>query len=265
MAVTDDDMAKLPRLGLICCLGAGFERVDVGAATARGIVITNGSGANSECVADHAMGLVIALMREFRAGDAAARAGRWHTGFPSPPRVSGKTMGIVGLGRIGMALARRAEAFHMPVLYHNRQPRDDAPWEYVADIEMLARRADVLVSVLPGGAKTRHLINRRVLDALGSSAYFINVGRGNVVETNELVRALAAGTIAGAGLDVLENEPKVPAELAALPNVLLTPHVGGRSPESTSATLQLAIDNLVAFHAGDPLRNRVLLPHATAS
>ena len=257
VAVTAGDMARLPGLGLICCLGAGFERVDVAAAAARGIAVTNGSGANSECVADHAMGLVIALMREFRAADAAARDGRWQTSFPSPPRVSGKTLGIVGLGRIGMALAWRAQAFHMPVLYHNRRPREDSPWEYVPDIETLARRADVLVAILPGGPETRHQIDRGVLEALGPSGYFINVGRGNAVDTDELVRALAARTIAGAGLDVLESEPEVPAELAALPNVLLTPHVGGRSPESTSATLQQAIDNLLAFHAGERLPNRV--------
>ncbi|VCU71361.1 Glycerate dehydrogenase [Pigmentiphaga humi] len=257
VAVTDDDMARLPHLGLVSCLGAGFERVDLAAAKSRGIAVTNGSGGNSECVADHAMGLVIAVMREFRAGDLAAREGRWQDGFPSPPRVSGKTLGIAGLGRIGTALARRAEAFRMPVLYCNRSPRDGVPWEYVPDLETLAHRADVLVSVLPGGEATRRLIDRRVLEALGPSGYFVNVGRGNAVDTDELVRALASRAIAGAGLDVLDTEPAVPAELAALPNVLLTPHVGGRSPESADATLELAIGNLLAFHAGEPLQNRV--------
>lgn len=257
VAVSAQAMARLPRLALICCLGAGFERVDTAAARARGIAVTNGSGANSACVADHAMGLTIALMRRFRAADAAAREGRWQAGFPSTPQVSGKTLGIAGLGRIGFELAERAQAFRMEVLYHNRRPRADLPWEHVPDLRELARRSDVLVSVLPGGDETRHAIDAAVLDALGPRGYLINVGRGSVVNTRDLIDALARGAIAGAGLDVLEDEPAVPRELAQSPDVLLTPHLGGRSPEATAAALQLALRNLLAFARGAPVDNRV--------
>jgi lactate dehydrogenase-like 2-hydroxyacid dehydrogenase len=257
IGVTREHMARLPKLRLICCLGAGFERVDLDAARERGIAVTNGTGANAPCVADHAMGLLIAAMRGLLVNDRATRAGRWSRDSGMPPSPNGRTLGILGLGNIGMEVARRAEAFSMTVMYHNRKRRDDAPWTYVEAPLALAERCDALIVALPDAPETRHLVDAALLRALGPEGFLVNVGRGSVVDNDALVAALRAGVIAGAGLDVYDGEPQIPAGLAELDNVILTPHMAGRSDASYTALVRLAEKNLLACLAGKPLVNRV--------
>jgi hydroxypyruvate reductase len=185
------------------------------------------------------------------------RAGRWEqkpaTPFPLGRRVSGANLGIVGLGRIGRTIARRASGFEMEVRYHNRRPVEGAPWAYEASLVELARWADFLVVITAGGAETRHLIDAAVLDALGPKGFLVNVARGTVVDEAALVRALQDKRIAGAGLDVFEQEPQVPHELFALDNVVLVPHIASATVQTREAMGQRVLDNLAAFFAGQPL------------
>lgn len=248
--LTADEIAAMPALALVSSLGVGYEGIDVPAAQARGVVVTHGRGANDECVADHAMGLVIACLREFRKLDQLARQGVWRTEIALPAHVSGKRLGILGMGAIGDKLAERAAAFRMPVGYHNRRPKPGAPQRYFDSLTALAQWCDVLVCTAPGGAATRHLINAEVLRALGTEGYLINVGRGSVVDTPALAQALREGIIAGAGIDVYESEPAAPAELIGLDNLLLSPHVAGWSPQSVAAQFSIFQDNLEQFFAG---------------
>jgi len=247
-----EEMDAMPKLRLIACMGAGFERVDVAAAHARGIIVTNGRGANDECVADHAMGMLIATMRDFRALDRLCRAGVWRTAIPLPPNVSGKRLGILGMGAVGERIARRAEAFNMQIGYHNRRPRPEFDYTYFDDLAALARWCDVLVCAAPGGKATEHLVNATVLDALGPQGFLVNVGRGSIVDTQALAAALQSGGIAGAGLDVYESEPAPPAELIGLDRLLLSPHVGGWSPEAVEAQFRMFIQNLDNVFSGKP-------------
>jgi len=178
LGLSADEMDALPKLRLIACMGAGFERVDVAAAHARGITVTNGRGANDECVADHAMGMLIATMRDFRALDRLCRAGVWRTAIPLPPNVSGKRLGILGMGAVGERIARRAQAFNMQIGYHNRRARPAFDYTYFDDLAALARWCDVLVCAAPGGKDTEHLVNASVLDALGSAGVSGECGPG---------------------------------------------------------------------------------------
>ena len=243
----------LPHLGIICAQGVGYEGVDLAAARARGLVVTHGPGTNDDCVADHAMALMLAVLRDIPGNHATVRNGGWREGRTMRPTATGRRLGILGLGEIGARIARRAAAFDMAVAYHNRRPRPDVPWPYVATLLELARGSDVLVVATPGGAGTRHLVDAGVLAALGPDGFLVNVGRGSVVDTAALVRALGDGTIAGAALDVIEGEPVVPDALRALPNVVLTPHMAGRSPQSVRATIDLVLANLVAHFTGVPV------------
>lgn len=245
---------RLPALGLIASFGAGYEGIDVAAARARGIAVTHAPGANHATVADHALALMLGLSRGLLPLDAAVRQGRWHSARAARPTLNGARLGLVGLGHIGAAIARRAEAFEMEVLYHTRQPRPEhARWRHEPDLMALARAADYLVLACPGGPATRHLANRALLQALGPQGYLINVARGSVLDTQALIEALAADEIAGAGLDVLEDEPAVPPALAADPRVLLTPHMAGRSPQAQQAQVENVLANLQAFLAGQAL------------
>ena len=250
LGLSADEMDALPKLRLIACMGAGFERVDVAAAQARGITVTNGRGANDECVADHAMGMLIATMRDFRALDRLCRAGVWRTAIPLPPNVSGKRLGILGMGAVGERIARRAEAFNMQIGYHNRRARPEFDYAYFDDLAALARWCDVLVCAAPGGKDTEHLVNAGVLDALGPQGFLVNVGRGSIVDTQALAAALKSGRIAGAGLDVYESEPAPPAELIGLDHLILSPHVGGWSPEAVEAQFRMFIQNLDNVFSG---------------
>src|SRR5690606_31764169 len=213
IGLTADEIASMPSLQLVGCLGVGHEHVDVAAAKARDSIVTIGGGASDECAADHALGLVIACLRNFRGLDRLCRDGVWRTEIPLPLHVSGKRLGILGMGAIGEKIADRAMAFRMPVAYHNRSARPSSPHEYFTTLTALAGWCDVLVCAAPGGAATRHLVNASVLEALGPGGFLVNIGRGSIVDTQALAAALACGSIAGAGLDVYESEPEPPREL----------------------------------------------------
>lgn len=250
IGLTAAEIAAMPALELVSCMGVGHETVDVDAARARGIVVTNGRGANDECVADHAMGLVIACMRNFRKLDQLCRDGVWRTAITPPPNVSGKRLGIFGMGAIGEKLATRASAFRMPIGYHNRSPKTGSPYQYFDSLLALAEWSDVLVCAAPGGAATHHAINAAALQALGAEGFLVNVGRGSIVDTPALASALATGVIAGAGIDVYESEPQPPAELIGLDNLILTPHLAGWSPESIDAQFTIFLANIEGHFSG---------------
>ncbi|MGI4814151.1 MAG: 2-hydroxyacid dehydrogenase [Janthinobacterium lividum] len=246
-------IAQLPALRLIGALGAGYENVALDAARQRGIQVVNGRGTNASCVADHAFALLLAIVRDIPHLDSVARAGTWRDGLPFAPQLSGKRLGIVGLGAIGAQMAKRALGFDLEVGYHNRRQLSDSPHRYFETVSALAEWADYLVAATPGGAETRHLIDAKVLDALGPHGFLVNVGRGSVVDTAALVSALRSHAIAGAALDVYEGEPVTPPELIPLKNLVLTPHIGGRSPEAVGAAFQLFVKNVLAYCAGEPL------------
>ncbi|NBA96534.1 2-hydroxyacid dehydrogenase [Pseudomonas sp. R5(2019)] len=247
-----EEIEALPNLQIICVIGAGYEHVDLQAARKRGITVTNGAGVNASAVADHAMALLLALVRNIPNADAGVRRGEWSKVMR--PSLAGKRLGILGLGAVGLAIAKRAAlGFDMTVSYHNRQPRSDVSYSYSASALALAGASDFLVLATPGGAATAQLIDKAVLQALGCEGFLVNIGRGSVVATADLIEALQQRQIAGAALDVFDDEPSVPDELKALSNVVLTPHVAGLSPESTRATVQMVADNLAAFYAGKPV------------
>lgn len=253
------EIAALPRLKIICVIGAGYEHVDLQAASNRSISVTNGAGANAPTVADHAMALLLALVRSIPQADASVRRGEWLK--PMCPTLEGKRLGIVGLGAVGLAIARRAaNGFDMSVSYHNRRPRPDVPYTYRASARELAAAVDFLIVAAPGGDATHHLVDHRVLEALGPQGYLINIGRASVVDTAALVAALTEGRIGGAGLDVFDDEPRVPDALKRLSNVVLTPHIAAQSPQAAQDTVQLVVLNLQAFFSGQPLLTPVRLP-----
>ena len=247
---TAAEIAALPKLELICAMGAGYENVAVDAARARGIVVANGAGTNDDCVADHAFGLLIAAVRGIVRLDRLCRDGVWRDVIPFPPNVSGRKLGILGLGTIGQKIAKRAAGFDMAVGYHNRSIKQGATQQYFDSLLALATWADVLVVATPGGAGTKHLVNREILDALGAGGVLVNIARGSVVDTDALADALREGRLGGAGLDVYESEPKPPAQLVGLDNVVLTPHMAGWSPEAVTASVQRFLDNAEGHFAG---------------
>lgn len=246
-------MARLPQIEIVCAFGAGYENIDVAAARERGIVVAHAPGANDATVADHALGLMLALARGLAATDAAIRHGEWNAARSERPTLNGGRVGIIGLGRIGAGIATRAQAFGMTVAYSTRTARPDVPWQHVPSVEALARQSDFLVAACPGGAATRHLVNQKILAALGKSGYLINIARGSVVDTEALVHALNSGIIAGAGLDVYETEPAISPALLACSNTVFTPHMAGRSPASIDTQSRMLADNLSAhFEGGTP-------------
>jgi hypothetical protein len=247
---TAADMDALPALTLVCALGAGYENIDVPHAKSRGIVVANGAGTNDDCVADHAFALLLAVVRGIPAVDAACRQGLWRDRLPMRPNFSHKRLGILGLGTIGAKLARRGLGFDLGIGYHNRTPRPGVAHTYFGTPVALAAWADYLVVAIPGGAATRHLVDARVLEALGPQGFLVNIARGSVVDTQALADALRAGRVAGAGLDVYETEPAPPTVLFDLPNVVLTPHVAGGSPEAIAASIERFVDNATRHFAG---------------
>ena len=254
--VTTDEIDQMPQVELISALGAGYENIAVDHARARDIVLVNGAGTNDHCVADHAFALLLAVVRDVPQLDSATRQGVWRDTLPMRPNVSGKRLGILGLGHIGHKVARRGAGFDMELAYHNRKPRDGESMRYFDNVMALAQWCDFLIVTTPGGAGTKHLVNRAVLEALGPQGFVVNVSRGSVVDTTALAAALGAGTIAGAGLDVYEGEPQPPAGLINLRNVVLTPHVGGRSPEAVTASIDHFLANATRYFAGE----KVLTP-----
>jgi hydroxypyruvate reductase len=256
--VSRELMGKLPALEMISVFGVGYDGVDVAAAKERGIPVTNTPGVLSDEVADLALGLMLSVSRRIPQADKFVRAGLWPSGpFPLTRKVSGARLGIVGLGRIGMAIAKRGEGLGMSIAYTSRNAKTDAPYKYFPSAAALAAEADFLVAITPGGAGTRKLINAEVLRALGPKGYFINVARGSVADEAALIEALQNGTIAGAGLDVYENEPQVPAALMALDNVVLTPHMASGTVQTRQAMADLALANLTAHFAGKPVHTLV--------
>ncbi|MEW6339844.1 MAG: 2-hydroxyacid dehydrogenase [Pseudomonadota bacterium] len=251
--LTAAEVDQLPQLEFISALGAGYENLPLDHARARNIALVNGAGTNDHCVADHAFALLLAVVRDVPHLDLATRQGVWRDTLPMQPNVSGKRLGILGLGNIGQKIARRGAGFDMELGYHNRKPRDGEPMRYFDSVTALAQWCDFLLIATPGGPGTRHLINKPVLEALGPGGYIVNVSRGSVVDTAALADALRAGTIAGAGLDVYEGEPHPPEALLELRNVVLTPHVGGRSPEAIMASVQNFINNATRHFAGEPV------------
>lgn len=241
-------IAALPSLQVISNFGVGVDRIDLAAAKARGIAVGHTPDVLNDCVADMAMGLVIDVARRSMEADRFVRAGRWATGGGKSiglgRKVSGARMGIVGLGRIGQTIARRADGFDMAVRYHSRNPVADVPWTHEPSLLELARWADFLVVIVAGGAGTRHLINADVLHALGPRGFLVNVARGSVIDESALVQALQQGVIAGAGLDVFENEPHAPEALFGLDNVVLLPHIASNTEETREAMGLLTLDNL---------------------
>lgn len=253
IGLSAQDIAALPQLELICALGAGYENIDLEAARERGITVANGAGTNDACVADHAMGLLLAAVRGIPQLGVALHQGIWRDALPLPPSVSGKRLGIVGLGTIGKQIARRAAGFDMTIGYHNRTQREDSSFTYFATLLALAEWADFLVIATPGGAGTRHMVGAAVFDALGPQGFVVNIARGSVIDTAALAQALRQGRLGGAGLDVYESEPLPPADLLDLPNAVLTPHVAGWSPESVAETVRLFLENSQRHFAGQPV------------
>ncbi|WP_144157994.1 2-hydroxyacid dehydrogenase [Paraburkholderia sp. BCC1885] len=251
--LTDAEVDRLPKLEFISALGAGYENLPLDHARARNIVLVNGAGTNDHCVADHAFALLLAVVRDVPQLDQATRQGAWRDTLPMRPNVSGKRLGILGLGNIGQKIARRGAGFEMELGYHNRKPRAGESIRYFDSVTALAQWCDFLLVATPGGPGTKHLIDKPVLDALGSHGFIVNVARGSVVDTAALADALRAGTIAGAGLDVYEGEPHLPESLLELRNLVVTPHVGGRSPEAIMGSVRNFVANATRHFAGEPV------------
>ncbi|MFD0860284.1 2-hydroxyacid dehydrogenase [Roseovarius aquimarinus] len=250
------------RCKILANFGVGYNHIDVAAARARGITVTNTPGAVTDATADIAMTLILMSARRAGEGERMLRGGGWEGWHPTQMlglHLGGKTVGIVGMGRIGQAIAKRCHyGFGMKVIYQNRSEKDlDLPAERMESVEALAARADVVVLAVPGGPATHHLIGAEVFEAMQPHAHFINISRGDVVDETALIAALKSGVIAGAGLDVYEFEPKVPPALIALENAVLLPHLGTAALEVREAMGMLAVENLRAFFAGDAPPNAV--------
>lgn len=247
-------IARLPRLELVAVFGVGLDAIDVEACRGRGIAISNTPDVLTEDVADLALALLLGTLRRIPQGDRFVREGRWRQGpMPSTPSLQQRKVGIVGLGRIGMAIARRCAAFNTELAYFGPRPKAGVEYRYFDDIVALARWADVLVAACPGGPATHRLISRAALEALGPDGVFVNIARGSVVDQAALVELLAAGRLGGAGLDVFDDEPKVPEALCALDNVALQPHQGSGTVLTRGAMGRLVLDNVAAWMEGRPL------------
>ncbi|UQN37390.1 2-hydroxyacid dehydrogenase [Alcaligenes aquatilis] len=240
---------RLPALKAICSVGVGYDCIDVHAAQQRGIQVSTTPDVLNDCVADMAWALMLDAARRVTESDRYVRAGLWDSpnGFGLGTRVSGKKLGIVGLGRIGQTIARRASGFDMELRYHNRRPRHDVHWHYEPSLIELAHWADFMVIAAVGGDETRGLINIDVLNALGPKGILVNIARGSVVDESALIAALQEGRLGAAGLDVFENEPQVPQALRDLKQVVLAPHTASATHETRQAMLSLALDNILQY------------------
>jgi len=245
----------LPDLQAVCSWGVGHDTLDLRAAAERGIRVSVTPDVLDDCVADLAWALLLSAARRTAVGDRYVKTGQWRAlgQFPVATRVSGKRLGILGLGRIGEAIARRGAGFDMQVRYHNRSPRPQSPYGYEASLTDLAAWADFLVVACVGGAATRHLVNTEVIRALGPQGILVNIARGSVVDQAAALAALRAGELGGAGLDVLEQEPTDAAEFAELDQVSLMPHVGSATRETRAAMAELVYDNVTEFLRGGRL------------
>ncbi|HEY9529810.1 MAG TPA: 2-hydroxyacid dehydrogenase [Burkholderiales bacterium] len=258
MPVDGKLMDALPNLEIISNFGVGVDAINLDDAKKRNIIVTNTPEVLNDCVADTALALVLNMLRKFPQSEVYLRAGRWATKGPYPLTTSagGKTLGILGLGRIGEAIAKRALACGMKIRYHNRS-RKDVAYRYDPDPVTLAKNSDVLMVVTPATTETARIINAKVLDALGPQGYLVNIARGSVVDEPVLLRYLQEKRIAGAGLDVFADEPRVPPEFFTLDNAVLFPHVGSATVETRKAMGDLQIENLRLHFAGKPVKTRV--------
>jgi lactate dehydrogenase-like 2-hydroxyacid dehydrogenase len=247
-------MARLPRLGIVSTFGVGYDHIDAAFAGTHGIVVTNTPDVLTEEVADTALGLLLCTAREFVAAERFVRAGKWlQKGYPlSKASLRNRTVGLVGMGRIGKAIARRLDAMAVPVAYHARREATDVSYRHYPKLIDMARAVDVLLVIVPGGPDTKNLIGHDVLAALGPDGILINMARGSVVDEPALIKALQDKTILTAGLDVYAREPEVPAELLAMDHVVLFPHLGSASVYTRTQMDQLVVDNLLAWAAGKP-------------
>jgi len=248
-------MTKLPKLEMVSSFGVGYDNVDAKWAGAHGIVVTNTPDVLNEEVADTAIGLLLSTVREFPQAERFLRAGRWPAEKQyrlSTASLRDRTVGMVGLGRIGKAIARRLDAMLVPVVYHSRRPQDGVTYRHYPKLVDMARAVDVLLVIIPGGKETQNLINAEVLDALGPSGILINMARGSVVDEPALIKALKEKRILTAGLDVFLKEPEVPKELMEMDHVVLFPHLGSASVYTRQKMEQLVVDNLLAWNAGKP-------------
>lgn len=253
-------MDALPELEIVACMGVGVDAIDVAHARSRNIAVTFTPDVLNEEVANTAIALLLAVTRRICLGDRYVREGKWLEAPMALTRtIVGKRCAILGLGRIGKAIAKRATTLGCEILYHGRNPQHDQPYRYYADLVEMAREADVMIVITPGGAATRNLVTRDVLDALGPEGTLINVARGSVVDEPELVAALVEGRLGAAGLDVFAEEPRVPEALLAMDNVVLQPHVGSATRETRGAMAQLVVDNLEAHFAGKALLTPVAI------
>ena len=258
MPVNGALMDALPKLEIVANFGVGVDQINLDDARARKIIVTNTPDVLNECVADTGMALVLNTLRRFPESEKHLRAGRWVEKGPYPltTSIGDKTMGILGLGRIGEAVAKRAIACGMKIRYHNRRKKD-VPYPYDPDPVTLAKNSDVLMVVTPGGAETKALVNARVLDALGPEGFLVNIARGSVIDEPVLLKYLKEKRIAGAGLDVFADEPRVPPEFSTLENAVLFPHVASATQETRKAMGDLQIENLRLHFAGKPVKTRV--------
>jgi lactate dehydrogenase-like 2-hydroxyacid dehydrogenase len=247
-------LARFPKLEIVSAFGVGYDHVDAAYARDHNIMVTNTPDVLTEEVADIAMGLLISTLREFIKADRYLRSGLWQTQqFPlSVGSLRDRKVGMVGMGRIGQAIARRLDASKVPVVYHSRKPADGVSHKHYPDLIEMAKAVDTLVVIVPGGAGTAKMVNAEVMKALGPRGVIINVARGTVVDEQALIAALKSGTILAAGLDVFEKEPNVPDELRAMQNVVLLPHIGSASVVTRNAMDQLVVDNLKTWFAGKP-------------
>lgn len=261
--VDADLMAALPNLGAIVHFGVGYDTTDIARARELGIGVSNTPDVLTDCVADTAVGLLLDTMRGFSAADRFVRAGRWplEGNVPLTRKVSGTDVGILGLGRIGSAIAHRLVAFGCRIAYHNRSPVAEAPYRYAESPAELAAQADVLIVAAAGGANTHHLVDRNVLEALGPDGFLINVARGSVVDESALVDLLQHGRLAGAGLDVFAHEPEVPEALLSMDNVVLLPHLASGTVETRAAMEELTLANLESFLRTGDLSTPVVAPN----
>lgn len=242
-------LALCPRLRHVHCIGAGFDNVDMSYASGRGLHVTHGSGGNSASVADHALALLLGLLRRLPEFDRSVRAGEWRND-ELLGELSERRVGLIGFGQIGRAIARRLEAFDAEVAYMSRHRHADVPYDFVPNVAELADRSDTLIVACPETPATRHLVDGSVLARLGREGLVVNIGRGPVIVTDDLIAALRDGTIAGAGLDVFESEPGAPEALLGMPNTILTPHVAGSTRASLFRMREVAVANVIAILSG---------------
>ena len=251
LAITPRLIESLPNVSIVAQYGAGVDNIDLNALSERDIILTHTPDILTNDTADLAMALMLSTMRRVVEADMYVRVGKWHSGaFPLSVSLTGKTIGIVGLGRIGKAIARRAAAFDMNIIYHGRHEQHDMPYQFYADLVQMAEASDILMIACEGGESTKHIINARVLGALGSKGFIINIARGSVIKTEDLLVALSNRMIAGAGLDVYENEPNVPEALLNMDQVVILPHIGSATIETRKAMGDMVITNLIAHFAG---------------